>query len=234
MNRSRASPNGRSVGGSGGLSGDNGATDGVVGSSVFGGDLGGFEGVMRVGSPRWLGVGPRPSIFVLGARDSGSDALADALVGLPGFCGGPIRLFDDDTRYSAGLAAATNRYVRQAGKRAAAVRNGTWPATAPNAIAGADTSGAGGGVSGGAGSSGEGGDGIRGGGGGKSRAGGGAGAGEGSPEPGAVGGVGGVLSASKRSESKRAVGVGDSACRYVTVITLRAGARARARAQAQA
>jgi hypothetical protein len=59
-----------------------------------------------IGSRRWLGPFPSPSIFLLGARDSGSEVVAEALLGLNGSCGGALRLFDDDNRYTAGLPRA--------------------------------------------------------------------------------------------------------------------------------
>ena len=62
------------------------------------GSEGGADGAVRIGSSRWLGSGPYPSIFVLGAREAGADVLTDALTSLPGVCGGPLRLFDDDQR----------------------------------------------------------------------------------------------------------------------------------------
>lgn len=67
-----------------------------------------------VGSRRWLGPGPKPTAFLLGARESGAEALASAiLVGKEnGTCGGALRLFDDDVRYAAGLARAVGSLRR--------------------------------------------------------------------------------------------------------------------------
>ena len=66
-----------------------------------------------VGSPHWFGTGLRPSIFVLGARDSGADAVGDFVLAQPGACGGATRLFDDDLRYVSGLSTAVARFKRK-------------------------------------------------------------------------------------------------------------------------
>ena len=96
------------------------------GGGVGGGGGGGAEAsVIRVGSARWFGSGPRPSVFVLGARESGAEVVSEALTSLAGHCGAPLRFFDDDVRYSAGLPSVTGRFVRQAIKRAAAAAAAT-------------------------------------------------------------------------------------------------------------
>jgi len=66
-----------------------------------------------VGSARWFGSGLRPSVFVLGARDAGSDAIGEYLLAQAGVCGGNIRIFDDDTRYVSGLPATVTRFTRR-------------------------------------------------------------------------------------------------------------------------
>ena len=66
-----------------------------------------------VGSTRWFGTNPHPSVFIIGARDGGGDALSDLITSQPKLCGGPLRFFDDDSRFTAGLTPITNRYVRQ-------------------------------------------------------------------------------------------------------------------------
>ena len=76
-----------------------------------------------VGSPRWLGSGPRPSVFVIGSRESGADSLADFLLAQPGVCGGALRLFDDDLRYVNGLKAVPARFTRRPMVTSSAGRN---------------------------------------------------------------------------------------------------------------
>ncbi|KAL1495658.1 hypothetical protein AB1Y20_016524 [Prymnesium parvum] len=66
-----------------------------------------------IGAARWFGGGPRPSVFLLGARDASAEGLAEFLLSQPGVCGGPLRLFDDDSRYANGLAAAAARFTRR-------------------------------------------------------------------------------------------------------------------------
>ena len=66
---------------------------------------------LTVSSAGWV-VGPRPSVFVLGARDSGADSVTELLLAQPGMCGGALRLFDDDLRYVNGLPAAIQRIAR--------------------------------------------------------------------------------------------------------------------------
>lgn len=41
--------------------------------------------------------------------------VSDLLLSQPGWCGGPLRLFDDDSRYLSGLAAASSRLLRKGG-----------------------------------------------------------------------------------------------------------------------
>ena len=68
-----------------------------------------------VGSARWLGASPRPSVLFLGARDAGHEPLAELLLAQPGVCGGPLRLFDDESRYMMGLPAALSGSVGRGG-----------------------------------------------------------------------------------------------------------------------
>ena len=68
-----------------------------------------------VGSARWLGPTPRPSVLFLGARDAGHEPMAELLLAQPGVCGGPLRLFDDESRYMMGLPAALSGAVGRGG-----------------------------------------------------------------------------------------------------------------------
>jgi hypothetical protein len=75
-----------------------------------------------VGSARWLGPTPRPSVLFVGARDAGHEPLAELLLAQPGVCGGPLRLFDDESRYMMGLPAAlSGAHVRSEGETRRAV-----------------------------------------------------------------------------------------------------------------
>jgi hypothetical protein len=60
--------------------------------------------------------------MLIGARDSGSDAIASLLLSQRGTCGGAFRVFDDDSRYMNGLPAATARFLRR-GANASAGRH---------------------------------------------------------------------------------------------------------------
>jgi len=68
-----------------------------------------------VGSARWLGPTARPSVLFLGARDAGHEPLAELLLAQPGVCGGPLRLFDDESRYMLGLPVALSGAVGRHG-----------------------------------------------------------------------------------------------------------------------
>jgi len=67
-----------------------------------------------LGSARWLGPSPRPTVFLIGARESSAESVSDLLLAQQGWCGGPLHLFDDDSRYMGGVPASTQRIVRRA------------------------------------------------------------------------------------------------------------------------
>ena len=105
---------GSGSGGAVGLAGGGGGS----GAAISGSD------VATVGSARWFGTNPPPSVFMLGARDAGGEPLAELLLSQPKLCGGPLRFFDDDVRFVGGLNSVSMRYIRRAGGRAAAKRSG--------------------------------------------------------------------------------------------------------------
>jgi hypothetical protein len=67
---------------------------------------------LTIASRSWLGPFPPPTVFLLGARESGYEPLAEALLGLNGSCGGALHVFDDDARYTKGLARALSPFRR--------------------------------------------------------------------------------------------------------------------------